>query len=94
MGLTPGQVLMSLIARSSVLALVAVTAGVALGLAVCTGLINVAAQAYGLGSGIGRSPGGMTLVIATILAVTIAALTAAVPAQRYAEAPASTLLGP
>lgn len=94
MGLTPGQVLMSLIARSSVLALVAVTAGVALGLAVCTGLINVAAQAYGLGSGIGRSPGGMTLVIATILAVTIAALTAAVPAQRYAEVPASTLLGP
>ena len=94
MGLTPAQVLTSLIARSSVLALVAVTAGVSLGLSAGTGLINIAAQAYGLGSGIGRPPAGMTLAIATILAVTIAALTAAVPAHRCAEVPASSLLGP
>jgi len=94
MGLTPAQVLTSLIARSSVLALVAVTAGAALGMSACTGLINLAAQAYGLGSGIGRPPGGMTLAIATILAVTIAALTAVVPAHRYGEVPPSGLLAP
>ena len=94
MGLTPAQVLTSLIARSSVLALVAVTAGVALGLSACTGLINVAAQAYGLGSGIGRPPGGMTLAITAVLAVTAAALTAVVPARRYTEDAASSLLGP
>jgi putative ABC transport system permease protein len=94
MGLTPAQVLTSLIARSSVLALVAVAAGVSIGLSAGTGLINIAAQAYGLGSGIGRLPAAMTLAIATIVAVLVAALTAAVPAHHYTEVPASSLLGP
>jgi putative ABC transport system permease protein len=94
MGLTPAEVVASLIARSSVLALVAVTAGVSLGLSAGNALINIAAQAYGLGSGIGRPPAGMTLAIAAILAVAIAALTATAPAHRYMEVPASSLLGP
>ena len=94
MGLTPAEVVASLIARSSVLALVAVTAGVSFGLSAGNALINIAAQAYGLGSGIGRPPAGMTLAIAAILAVTIAALTATAPAHRYMEVPASSLLGP
>jgi putative ABC transport system permease protein len=93
MGLTPAQVLMSLVARTSVLALVAVAIGVPLGLAACTGLINLAARLYGLGAGIGRLPGGLTLAVALTLAVVTAALTAAVPARRYAHVPTAAVLG-
>jgi putative ABC transport system permease protein len=88
MGLTPLQVLASLVARTSVLALAAVAVGVSLGLAACTGLINVAARVYGLGAGIGRPPGGLTLGIAVVLAVAIAGLTAVLPARRYSQVPA------
>jgi putative ABC transport system permease protein len=93
MGLTPLQVLASLVARTGVLALAAVAIGVSLGLAACTALINVAARVYGLGSGIGQPPGGMTLTIAITLAVVIAALTALVPARRYAQVPTAAVLG-
>jgi putative ABC transport system permease protein len=93
MGLTPLQVLTSLVARTSVLALVAVAIGVPLGLAACTGLINLAARLYGLGAGIGRLPGGLTLAVALTLAVVTAALTAAVPARRYAHVPTAAVLG-
>lgn len=93
MGLTPLQVLASLVARTSVLALVAVTIGVSLGLAACSGLINLAARLYGLGAGIGSPPGTLTLAIAVALAVVIAGLTAVVPARRYAGAPSGAVLG-
>jgi putative ABC transport system permease protein len=88
MGLTPLQVLTSLVARTSVLALAAVAIGVSLGLAACTFLINLTARVYGLGDGIGRPPGDLTLAVAITLAVVIAGLTAVVPARRYAQAPA------
>lgn len=93
MGLTPFQVLVTLIARTSVLALAAVTIGVSLGLAACTGLINLAARLYGLGAGIGRLPSGLTIAVAITLAVLIAGLTAAVPARRYARVPVASVLG-
>jgi putative ABC transport system permease protein len=93
MGLTPVQVLAALMARSSMLALVAAGIGVSLGLAACTGLINLAARLYGLGAGIGALPSGMTLAIAVTLAVVIAALTAAIPARHYARAPSAAVLG-
>jgi putative ABC transport system permease protein len=93
MGLTPLQVLASLVARTTVLALVAVAIGVSLGLAACTGLINLAARLYGLGSGIGALPGPLTLTVAITLAVVVAGLTALVPARRYAGVPAAAVLG-
>jgi putative ABC transport system permease protein len=93
MGLTPLQVLASLIARTGVLALAAVAIGVSLGLAACTELINIAGRVYGLGSGIGQLPGTLTLTVTIALAVVIAALTAAVPARRYAQVPAASALG-
>jgi putative ABC transport system permease protein len=93
MGLTPLQVLASLIARTGVLALAAVAIGVSLGLAACTELINLAGRVYGLGSGIGQLPGTLTLTVAIALAVVIAALTAAVPARRYAQVPGASALG-
>jgi putative ABC transport system permease protein len=94
MGLTPIQVLAALMARTSMLALVAAGIGVSLGLVACTGLINLAARLYGLGAGIGALPSGMTLAIAVTLAVVIAALTAAIPARHYARAPSAAVLGP
>jgi putative ABC transport system permease protein len=93
MGLTPVQVLASLVARTSVLALAAVALGVSLGLAACTGLINLAARVYGLGAGIGRPPGALTLAIAVLVAVVIAGLTAVLAARRYARAPTAAALG-
>jgi putative ABC transport system permease protein len=93
MGLTPVQVLASLVARTSVLALVAVAIGVSLGLAACTGLINLAARLYGLGAGIGALPGGLTLTVAIIIAVLVAGLTAIVPARAYGQVPAAAVLG-
>jgi len=94
MGLTPVQVLAALMARTSMLAVVAAGIGVSLGLAACTGLINLAARLYGLGAGIGTLPSGMTLAIAVTLAVVVAALTAAIPARHYARAPSAAVLGP
>jgi putative ABC transport system permease protein len=93
MGLTPVQVLASLVARTSVLALVAVAIGVSLGLAACTGLINLAARLYGLGAGIGALPGGLTLTVAIIIAVLVSGLTAIVPARAYGQVPAGAVLG-
>jgi putative ABC transport system permease protein len=93
MGLTPFQIQVSLVARTSVLALVAVTIGVSLGLAACTGLINLAARIYGLGAGIGSPPGDLTLAVAVTLAVVIAGLTAAIPARRRAHVPIAAVLG-
>ncbi|HEY1619773.1 MAG TPA: FtsX-like permease family protein [Streptosporangiaceae bacterium] len=93
MGLTPVQVLTSLVARTSVLALAAVALGVSLGLAACTGLINLAARVYGLGAGIGRPPGALTLAIAVLVAVVIAGLTAVVAARRHARVPTTAALG-
>jgi putative ABC transport system permease protein len=93
MGLTPVQVHASLVARTSVLALVAVAIGVSLGLAACTGLINLAARLYGLGAGIGALPGGLTLTVAIIIAVLVSGLTAIVPARAYGQVPATAVLG-
>jgi putative ABC transport system permease protein len=94
MGLTPWQVRASLLTRTSVLALVAVTVGVLAGLLVCADLINLGAQAYGIGAGIGRPPSAAAVVAATVLAVIVSSLTGAIPARRAARLPAATALGP
>jgi len=93
MGLTPAQVLTALVARTSVLALVATAIGVTLGLPASTRLANLAARVYGLGSGIGRPPGGLTLAIAITLAITLAGLTAVFPGRRYRQIPVDAGLG-
>jgi putative ABC transport system permease protein len=94
MGLTPGQVGVALVARTSVLALVAVALGVTGGLAVSSALINATARVYGLGAGLARPPAVSTLVIGIVVAVAIAALAAAVPARAASRVPASAVLGP
>jgi putative ABC transport system permease protein len=94
MGLTPWQVRTSLLTRTSVLALVAAAIGSLAGLLVCGRLINLGAQAYGIGAGIGRPPSAAAVLAAALLAVLGSSLTAIIPARRAARLPAASALGP
>ena len=94
MGLTPAQVVASLVTRMSVLALTAAVVGVAAGLSLSSRLINLAAQVYGIGAGLSSPPpAGATLTAATV-AITAAALVALIPARRAARIPVAATLGP
>jgi putative ABC transport system permease protein len=93
MGLTPWQVKASLVTRTSVLALIAAAAGAAIGQAVSARLINVGAEAFGIGAGIGRPPSVLVVLAATTVAVAASSLTATIPARR-AGVPVAAVLGP
>jgi len=93
-GLTPRQVMASLISSTAALAVMAVAAGATGGLLVSTRLINLGAQLYGIGSGIGRPPSVEVMAVAILVAVTGATLTAVVPARRVAAIPVATMLRP
>jgi putative ABC transport system permease protein len=93
-GLTPRQVMASLISSTAALAVVAVAAGATVGLLVSTRLINLGAQLDGIGSGIARPPSAEVMAIAVLVAVTGATLTAVVPARRVAAIPVATMLRP
>ena len=93
MGLTPWQVKVSLVTRTSVLALIAAGAGASLGLAVCARLINLGAEAFGIGAGIGRPPSVLMVLAATAVAVAASSLTATIPARR-AQGQVTAVLGP
>lgn len=94
MGLTPGQVMATLVTSMSVLALIASVAGAAAGLALSARLINLASQAYGIGAGLGVSPSAGAAAVAVAAAVAAAALAALIPAYRAARMPVAATLGP
>ena len=79
MGLTPLQVMTSLVTSTTVVALIAVAGGALAGLAAAPGLINLGAQAYGIGAGIGRPPSAAAMAAAIVIAAAGATLTAIVP---------------
>ncbi len=81
MGMTPLQVRFALMMRTTVLALVAVAAGVAAGRLVSTTLISAVSKAYGLGAGIGRPPAVGTLAAVVVLAIGAAALASILPSR-------------
>jgi putative ABC transport system permease protein len=93
-GLTPGQVMATLVTSMSVLALIASAAGAACGLAMSARLINLASQVYGIGAGLGMPPSAGATVAAATGAVAAAALTALIPAYRAARMPVAVTLGP
>jgi putative ABC transport system permease protein len=93
MGLTPLQVTISLVTSTTVLALIAVTAGAAAGIALSSDLINAGAQAYGIGAGIGRPPSAAAIAVAVAVAVGAASVAAIVPAHRAASIPVAASLG-
>ncbi|MGH3381278.1 MAG: ABC transporter permease [Actinoallomurus sp.] len=84
MGMTPRQVTTTLVAGTSVLALIAVIAGIGGGLAMSTRLIDLQGRTSGVGAGIGRAPTVLELSVAAIAALALAALTAFMLARKAA----------
>ncbi|HET9081572.1 MAG TPA: FtsX-like permease family protein [Trebonia sp.] len=89
MGLTPRQVMATLVVSTTIVTAIGIVAGVAAGLAVAPRLINAQGQASGMGWGIavGLSP-------ATIAALLAAALAAAVTAALFLSARAARTQDP
>jgi putative ABC transport system permease protein len=85
MGLTPRQVTTTLVAGTSVLALIAVITGIAGGLLMSTRLIDLQGRTSGVGAGIGRSPTVFELAVAAIAALALAVLTAFMMARKAAS---------
>lgn len=94
LGLTPRQVMASLVTRTGVLALIAAACGAAAGLAVSSWLIDSGGQAYGIGSGIASPPSAAATTLAVVAAVAAAAVAAVFPARQAARSPIAELLGP
>ncbi|GAA4505183.1 hypothetical protein GCM10023191_060510 [Actinoallomurus oryzae] len=82
MGLTPRQVTTTLVSGTSVLALIAVIAGIGGGLAMSTRLIDLQGRTSGVGAGIGRAPSVLELVVAAVVALALAALMAFMLARK------------
>lgn len=93
MGLTPAQLMTTLVTSTTVLALTGVAVGTAAGAALAGRLINVGAQAYGIGAGIGRPPSVAGITLAVAIAVAAASGTAILPARRAVRARLATVLG-
>jgi putative ABC transport system permease protein len=94
MGMTQLQVTASLVTSTTVLALIAVAAGTIGGLMLSSRLINLGAQAYGIGAGIGRPPSAVALAVTVTVAVVATAAAAILPASRAARVPVAAVLRP
>ncbi|MER6942766.1 FtsX-like permease family protein [Nonomuraea sp. NPDC000554] len=86
MGLTPRQVMATLVTGTGLLVVLGVVAGTAAGASVVTGLIDLQGHTSGVGAGIGRPPSVLTLVVAVLIAVGTALAVALIPARRAARA--------
>jgi putative ABC transport system permease protein len=75
MGLTPGQVMATLVVNTTILTAIGVTSGTVAGLAIAPRLINMQGQTSGIGSGIAAGLSAVT--IAEILVIALAVATAA-----------------
>jgi putative ABC transport system permease protein len=90
-GFTPSQIVASVFAGSSVIALLAIAIGLPVGLVVTRVMFDILSNAAGIGPGVGRLPGPMWLLPLVPLALLVAALASAIPARianslRVAEA--------
>jgi putative ABC transport system permease protein len=94
MGLTPGQVTASLVARTAVLALIAAPLGATAGFALSSRLINLGGQVYGIGAGLGSPPSTEATLVAAIIAIMAAAAVALIPARRAASTSVARTLRP
>lgn len=86
MGLTPRQVMATLVTGTGLLVVLGVGAGAAAGMSVVTGLIDLQGHTSGVGAGIGRAPSALTLAVAVVAAVGTALAVALIPARRAARA--------
>ncbi|MDA0635625.1 ABC transporter permease [Nonomuraea sp. MCN248] len=86
MGLTPRQVMATLVTGTGLLVVLGVVVGAVAGVSVVTGLIDLQGHTSGVGAGIGRPPSPVTLATAVLLAVGTALAVALIPARRAARA--------
>ncbi|HET7014934.1 MAG TPA: FtsX-like permease family protein [Streptosporangiaceae bacterium] len=92
MGMTPRQVMSSLVTRTTVLALLGTAVGMVAGAKLTPHLIDVAGQAYGVGAGLGSSPSAGATLAAGGAVLIAAAAAAVIPARRAAEMPIAVTL--
>ena len=91
LGLTPRQVMATLVVNTTILTALGVSLGVAAGLLVAPRLINMQGQASGMGSGIAIAPSALTLAavfVLSLLVTTLAAVLMARRTMRLADPPA------
>jgi putative ABC transport system permease protein len=81
-GFTPAQVAQTVFSGSTVLALIAVAAGLPLGLVATRVMFDVLSSAAGIGTGVGAMPGALWLAPLVPGALAVAVLATAVPARR------------
>ncbi|GAA3175229.1 hypothetical protein GCM10010486_48480 [Nonomuraea roseoviolacea subsp. carminata] len=86
MGLTPRQVMATLVTGTGLLVVVGVAVGAAAGVSMVTGLIDLQGHTSGVGAGIGRSPSALTMILAVLMAVGASLAVALIPARRAARA--------
>ncbi|MEO3871812.1 FtsX-like permease family protein [Nonomuraea sp. B12E4] len=86
MGLTPRQVMATLVTGTGLLVVLGVAAGAAVGASVVKGLIDLQGYTSGVGAGIGRAPSPLTLAVTVVIAVGTALAVALIPARRAARA--------
>ncbi|MFI6319965.1 FtsX-like permease family protein [Nonomuraea sp. NPDC050556] len=86
MGLTPRQVMATLVTGTGLLVVVGIVAGTSAGASVVTWLIDLQGANSGVGAGIGRPPTPMTLMLSVLIAVGAALAVAVIPARRAARA--------
>jgi putative ABC transport system permease protein len=84
-GLTPGQVMITVVTGAGLLAALAALAGIPLGLLVTRLLFDQLGEQTGIGSGVGVMPPLPLLVLLIPATVILAALASALPARRAAQ---------
>ncbi|WP_327087071.1 ABC transporter permease [Nonomuraea sp. NBC_01738] len=86
MGLTPRQVMATLVTGTGLLVVLGILAGTAVGSSVVVFLIDLQGHNSGVGAGIGRAPATATLVTSVLVAVGASLAVALIPARRAARA--------
>jgi putative ABC transport system permease protein len=82
LGLTPRQVMATLVANTTILTAIGVALGMAAGLVVAPRLINTQGQSSGMGAGIARTPSALTLAAVFVIALVVTTLAAVLMARR------------
>jgi putative ABC transport system permease protein len=91
-GLTPRQLITTLVTRTSVLALLAACAGAGAGMALSSRLINLGGQAYGIGAGLSSPPSPVAIASGIVVVVVGAAAVSLIPARRAVRLPVPAVL--
>jgi putative ABC transport system permease protein len=86
MGLTPRQVMATLVTGTGLAAVVGVLLGALAGASLSSALIDLEGRGSGVGAGIGRAPTPGVLTAAVLISIGAALLVALIPARRAARA--------